>query len=591
MGRNTPAEPDDGGLGSVPQWLARRSQRSEPAREPAEASPEDVAEAQPDGPQLTALSEAAADDPDVFEALGGHRRRSDEAETTPESGVDDRSLPPGDLRQVDDPPPPDPGVVDVFAALRNETTTPDPDDGHSTASGSDDGDGVGATGKRRADLPVDLSEGSDVFEPTRDAVTRTPGTGGRHAGSHKKSRGFRLPGRNRRKPPPRAASITPEEFAAIPAQAPATRDAGEATERDHPEPPPATPIERPAEPPVGVPADAPMDVVAKAEAVVTARSDGPVEVVTDGAVEIVADGSAAGAADAADLGRQGRPNLQVVPPAHEQDDEADTDPAPEPLDTSSGDGYVLDQLFPEAAATVDDLDEEPLDDVEPADSQRVAAPEPTDEPEAVQDTETTDEPEAVQDPEPADQAVLPPPVQPSTAPTDDPAPNADPESAAAPAATDDPAPEANAVPRVVVFGSDGAGTRGTLGGLLLLALLGLAWTGYLYWQDRTTQSLVLAGAAALVVCVLLVLRSSATSVTVRVEDGVVDIKGADSHHQFNLASPNTEVEIDRKESRHWRVRIHRRGMEPYDIDGSMVDGSRFVPLVEHYREQALAKRR
>lgn len=104
------------------------------------------------------------------------------------------------------------------------------------------------------------------------------------------------------------------------------------------------------------------------------------------------------------------------------------------------------------------------------------------------------------------------------------------------------------------------GKLGSFFGLAMLALtIGLAW-----------------GAA----------RTRVVPVEVEVVRGVVYVKQGESTHRFDVKKPDTQVlVVGRPSDSDWAVHFPRRGMEPYVIDGSVVDPQSFLAELREFRPE------
>ncbi len=130
-------------------------------------------------------------------------------------------------------------------------------------------------------------------------------------------------------------------------------------------------------------------------------------------------------------------------------------------------------------------------------------------------------------------------------------------------------------------------TRQLLGVLMFLAFVGAVGTGLLAWDSRGTTEIAIAGTMALLTLILWSAFSTADPAKLTIERGVLDIVSKDSHYRFDLSSPYTEVVVrGAPGKRNWQVQIARRSMAPYVINASMVDPHEFAPLLEHFRAEA-----
>lgn len=142
-----------------------------------------------------------------------------------------------------------------------------------------------------------------------------------------------------------------------------------------------------------------------------------------------------------------------------------------------------------------------------------------------------------------------------------------------------------ALPHAIFF-KPRAGTQRLLGMLLLVfvALTGIAaaWA----WRDRTYLSDGVTGAAALVTVVVWATRASSAPARLTLHGSELEIVRDGSRARFDLASPNTRIELHGEPGdRGWKVLILRRSMSPYVIDGSMVDPHELTQVLRFYRPE------
>jgi hypothetical protein len=84
--------------------------------------------------------------------------------------------------------------------------------------------------------------------------------------------------------------------------------------------------------------------------------------------------------------------------------------------------------------------------------------------------------------------------------------------------------------------------------------------------------------------VLVLLRISATTSQVSLDDGVLDVVHGDDRHRFDLTSDTVTVEVvgDPGDSE-WRKLLSRRGLTPVEITSRLVDPEPFTEAVRHWR--------
>lgn len=113
--------------------------------------------------------------------------------------------------------------------------------------------------------------------------------------------------------------------------------------------------------------------------------------------------------------------------------------------------------------------------------------------------------------------------------------------------------------------------------VFLVALLSLANNGFLSLFSIGT--LIAAGALARAAW-----ATRIVPVEVWVDRGVVLIRRGDASLSFDLTSSSLKFEVTgRPGDSDWRVRFYRRGMQPVDVDATMVDPDAFMAQLDRYR--------
>ncbi len=80
------------------------------------------------------------------------------------------------------------------------------------------------------------------------------------------------------------------------------------------------------------------------------------------------------------------------------------------------------------------------------------------------------------------------------------------------------------------------------------------------------------------------LRTRVVPVEVSVVRGIVYVQQGESTHRFDLRKPETPVEVvGRPGQAGWAVRFPRRGLDPFVVDGSMVDAEEFLGRLREFR--------
>ncbi|GAA3530369.1 hypothetical protein [Nocardioides daeguensis] len=81
-------------------------------------------------------------------------------------------------------------------------------------------------------------------------------------------------------------------------------------------------------------------------------------------------------------------------------------------------------------------------------------------------------------------------------------------------------------------------------------------------------------------------RTRVVPVEVSVVRGVVYVEQGESTHRFDVRRPETAVEvIGRPGEPGWAVRFPRKALEPFVIDGSMVDAEEFLRQLREHRPE------
>lgn len=81
-------------------------------------------------------------------------------------------------------------------------------------------------------------------------------------------------------------------------------------------------------------------------------------------------------------------------------------------------------------------------------------------------------------------------------------------------------------------------------------------------------------------------RTRVVPVEVSVVRGVVYVEQGESTHRFDVRKPETRVEVvGRPGESGWAVRFPRKGLDPFVVDGSMVDAEEFLRQLREHRPQ------
>ena len=81
-------------------------------------------------------------------------------------------------------------------------------------------------------------------------------------------------------------------------------------------------------------------------------------------------------------------------------------------------------------------------------------------------------------------------------------------------------------------------------------------------------------------------RTRVVPVEVSVVRGIVYVEQGETTYRFDLRKPSTQVEISgRPGESGWAVRFPRRNLDPFVVDGSMVDAADFTRQLREYRPE------
>ena len=121
-----------------------------------------------------------------------------------------------------------------------------------------------------------------------------------------------------------------------------------------------------------------------------------------------------------------------------------------------------------------------------------------------------------------------------------------------------------------------AATAVVAGMVALLALVnGNLGTPFGFAMIITT--VVLAYAAA---------RTRVGAIEIDIASGVVYIKKGETSYRFDLRHDNTHLDMDGQPGdTYWQVRFHRKGMDDFVVDGSMVNPEEFVRRLREHRPE------
>ena len=127
--------------------------------------------------------------------------------------------------------------------------------------------------------------------------------------------------------------------------------------------------------------------------------------------------------------------------------------------------------------------------------------------------------------------------------------------------------------------------RRVVGWLLLVAALALVPAGFLAADDPTTLTLGVAGTLLVLVLLLWAIRAASPVAHLRVRVGQLEVVRGGDRFVLDLAgASSTPIEVvGTPGERRWKVLFMRAGMDPFVVDGSMVDAREFMDVLRRYR--------
>ncbi|MBU2074217.1 MAG: hypothetical protein KJ938_07265 [Actinobacteria bacterium] len=121
----------------------------------------------------------------------------------------------------------------------------------------------------------------------------------------------------------------------------------------------------------------------------------------------------------------------------------------------------------------------------------------------------------------------------------------------------------------------------------LLLLLGLAMTLLAAWRaydSRVQTDIGFAAILALFTGIVWAVRAGSVPTRMSLHGGLLEVRTQAGRFLFELTSAHTHLEMVGTPGRPgWKVLIHRRGMNPFEITRAMVDPHEFVDAVRYYR--------
>ncbi len=124
--------------------------------------------------------------------------------------------------------------------------------------------------------------------------------------------------------------------------------------------------------------------------------------------------------------------------------------------------------------------------------------------------------------------------------------------------------------------------------MLIGALAGSGYFGYLAYLTRDSVDIGVAAIAILVTLVIWGIRAGASVTRLSVRQGQLEIVRQGGRMVFDLTSRYTTIEVvGRPGSKKWKVLFLRRGVPPVVVDATMVDGREFMKILGFFRSDLL----
>jgi hypothetical protein len=128
--------------------------------------------------------------------------------------------------------------------------------------------------------------------------------------------------------------------------------------------------------------------------------------------------------------------------------------------------------------------------------------------------------------------------------------------------------------------------REVVGRLIVAGLCGLSVATYAAFQAPDTLTLGLAATLLVLTLALWAIRTSSPVTYLAVRSGQLEVTEAGGRQLFDLSGGFSPIEVvGTPGDRGWRVLFHRRGMDPFVVDSSIVDPHTFMDTLRRYRPE------
>ena len=128
--------------------------------------------------------------------------------------------------------------------------------------------------------------------------------------------------------------------------------------------------------------------------------------------------------------------------------------------------------------------------------------------------------------------------------------------------------------------------REVVGRLLVACLCGLAVAAYAAFEAPDTLTVGLAAVLLVLTLTLWAIRTSSPVTHLAVRSGQLEVTRAGNRFLYDLSGGFSPIEVvGTPGDRGWRVLFHRRGMDPFVVDSSIVDPHTFMDTLRRYRPE------
>jgi|SoiMethySBSTD1v2_1073268.scaffolds.fasta_scaffold281819_3 hypothetical protein len=128
--------------------------------------------------------------------------------------------------------------------------------------------------------------------------------------------------------------------------------------------------------------------------------------------------------------------------------------------------------------------------------------------------------------------------------------------------------------------------REVVGRLIVACLCGLAVAAYAAFLAPDTLTVGLTAVLLVLTLALWAIRTTSPVTHLAVRSGQLVVTEAGGRQLFDLSGGFSPIEVvGTPGDRSWRVLFHRRGMDPFVVDASIVDPRSFMETLQRYRPE------